>query len=482
MVPSRRNGPLSVTGGLTWRSTRSNSGCMPSSCDPSRLVAIQPCLAEPYRIGKSSCSSVASSAANRSKTSLRTCVGRASERSTLLMTTMGLRPIFSALETTNLVCGSGPSAASTSTSAPSTMFKIRSTSPPKSAWPGVSTILMRVSFHTTEAALAKIVIPRSRSRSLESIARSITRWFSRNVPDCCNSRSTSVVLPWSTCAMMATFRRSISSSRNQSAGPVGARDAERLRCNIVTGGTDATASSAWPKTRLSSRRATPRPGSDASGQCLLQHHHFGNGFAGNESCQLAGGVRNADGRCRFLLQQFECLFQRDSMADGRQFRGHGIGHARIRAARLDGANQISAAEDADRLAEVVNHWKLALARLQQRLHCLVDMCVRRQGRKLRHHGVGHRYPARSRAQRHHMRLGRGREIDENCDEDQDRVVHQPDEAEREGDELPDRSGDLSGAHVAKSARQQGPQHTAAVHREGGDHVEQGKKKIHRRET
>src|SRR5262249_17194476 len=40
--------------------------------------------------------------------------------------------------------------------------------------------------------------------------------------------------------MMATFRRSISSSRNQSAGPFGARDAVRLRCNIVTGRPDAT--------------------------------------------------------------------------------------------------------------------------------------------------------------------------------------------------------------------------------------------------
>ena len=127
-------------------------------------------------------------------------------RSTLLMTTIGFRPILSAFETTNLVCGSGPSAASTSTSAPSTMLRMRSTSPPKSAWPGVSTMLMRVSFHWIEVALARIVMPRSRSRSFESIARSATRWFSRKVPDCCSRRSTRVVLPWSTWAMIATLR------------------------------------------------------------------------------------------------------------------------------------------------------------------------------------------------------------------------------------------------------------------------------------
>src|ERR1700731_3724866 len=207
MVPIMRNGPSSTVGGATWRRIRSNSGCMPASFGPSGLSAIQPCLADPYRIGKSSCSSDASSAANRSNTSLMTSVGRASGRSTLLMTTIGFSPTLSALDTTNLVCGSGPSAASTSTSAPSTILRMRSTSPPKSAWPGVSTMLMRVSFQTSEVALARMVMPRSRSRSLESNARSATRWFSRNEPDCCSRRSTRVVLPWSTWAIMAILRR-----------------------------------------------------------------------------------------------------------------------------------------------------------------------------------------------------------------------------------------------------------------------------------
>src|SRR3954466_9429909 len=50
-------------------------------------------------------------------------------------------------------------------------------------------------------------MPRSRSSSLLSIARSATRSLARNVPLWCRSASTSVVLPWSTCAMMATLRR-----------------------------------------------------------------------------------------------------------------------------------------------------------------------------------------------------------------------------------------------------------------------------------
>ncbi len=80
---------------------------------------------------------------NRSNTSFTTACVRASDRSILLMTTIGVRRRSSALRSTNRVCGSGPSDASTSSMMPSTIDSVRSTSPPKSAWPGVSTMLMR---------------------------------------------------------------------------------------------------------------------------------------------------------------------------------------------------------------------------------------------------------------------------------------------------------------------------------------------------
>ena len=51
-------------------------------------------------------------------------------------------------------------------------------------------------------------MPFSRSRSIESMTRSATSWFSRNEPDCQSIASTSVVLPWSTCATIATLRMS----------------------------------------------------------------------------------------------------------------------------------------------------------------------------------------------------------------------------------------------------------------------------------
>src|SRR5664279_544017 len=51
-------------------------------------------------------------------------------------------------------------------------------------------------------------MPRSFSRSLLSMIRSVpeTASLARKVPDCFRRQSTSVVLPWSTCAMIAMLR------------------------------------------------------------------------------------------------------------------------------------------------------------------------------------------------------------------------------------------------------------------------------------
>src|SRR3954454_7544807 len=145
---------------------------------------------------------------NRAYTSSTTSEIRASGRSTLLTTRITGSRASSALRSTKRVCGSGPSLASTSSSTPSTIGRPRSTSPPKSAWPGVSTMLSLTPAWRTAVFLARIVMPFSRSRSIESMTRSATSWFSRNAPDCQSIASTSVVFPWSTWAMMATLRRS----------------------------------------------------------------------------------------------------------------------------------------------------------------------------------------------------------------------------------------------------------------------------------
>src|ERR671915_814186 len=133
---------------------------------------------------------------------------RASGRSTLLTTSTTGSRASSALRSTKRVCGSGPSEASTSSITPSTIVRPRSTSPPKSAWPGVSTRLSLTSPYRTAAFLARIVMPRSRSWSIESRMRSVSSSWAANTPDWRSMASTSVVLPWSTCAMIATLRMS----------------------------------------------------------------------------------------------------------------------------------------------------------------------------------------------------------------------------------------------------------------------------------
>ena len=122
----------------------------------------------------------------------------ASGLSILFITNITGKFLFSAFCSTNLVCGRGPSLESTSNRTPSTRFKLLSTSPPKSACPGVSTILIFISLYKIAVFFAAIVIPRSFSRSIESITLSVTVSCSPKVPLCFNSPSTRVVLPWST--------------------------------------------------------------------------------------------------------------------------------------------------------------------------------------------------------------------------------------------------------------------------------------------
>ena len=110
--------------------------------------AIQFCLAEPYIVGKSSWSSVALRLNISSNTISFTSSGRQLGLSTLFITTTGLSPIRMAFCSTKRVCGIGPSKASTRSRHPSAIFSTRSTSPPKSACPGVSIMFILVAAYS----------------------------------------------------------------------------------------------------------------------------------------------------------------------------------------------------------------------------------------------------------------------------------------------------------------------------------------------
>ena len=96
-------------------------------------------------IGNSICLSFASKSINKSYTSSTTSSIRASGLSILLIAKITGKSLSRAFFKTNLVWGKGPSLESTKRSTPSTKLRLLSTSPPKSAWPGVSTILIFIS-------------------------------------------------------------------------------------------------------------------------------------------------------------------------------------------------------------------------------------------------------------------------------------------------------------------------------------------------
>ena len=168
------------------------------------ILAI-PFFADAYTTGKSNCSSVAFNSINNSITWSTTFSGCAPGLSILFITTIGFSPNANDFFRTSLVCGIAPSNASTNSKTPSTVFKTLSTSPPKSACPGVSTMFILISPCITDVFLESIVIPLSFSWSFESITLSCTCSFSLNTWLCFNNASTSVVFPWSTCAIIAMF-------------------------------------------------------------------------------------------------------------------------------------------------------------------------------------------------------------------------------------------------------------------------------------
>ena len=102
------------------------------------------------------------------------------------------------------VCGWTPSTAETTSTAPSSTPRTRSTSAMKSGWPGVSTRLTWRSPTWNDATAERMVIPRSRSSSSESVwvVPASTLPTRSIAPAAKRSRSVRVVLPASTWARM----------------------------------------------------------------------------------------------------------------------------------------------------------------------------------------------------------------------------------------------------------------------------------------
>ncbi len=147
-------------------------------------------------------------APSRSPTSRTQRAKSAPGRSSLLTNTSRGTPWRSACRHTVSVCGSTPATPSSTTTAPSRTRSDRSTSIVKSTWPGVSIRWMRWSCQSQVTAAARIVMPLRFSMGWLSV-RAVPSWTSPIVwmrPVWNSTRSVSVVLPASTCAMMPMLR------------------------------------------------------------------------------------------------------------------------------------------------------------------------------------------------------------------------------------------------------------------------------------
>src|SRR6266511_1267311 len=159
----------------------------------------------------------------RSVTSEATRSGSALGRSTLLRTGISSRPASIAAYVLATVCASTPWAASTTRSAPSQAARLRDTSYEKSTWPGVSIrcrwyVRPSRARYSTRTACALIVIPRSRSSSIES--RTCGRCPLATAPVSSRKRSASVDLPWSMWAMIEKLRIRSMRSPSMARAPV----------------------------------------------------------------------------------------------------------------------------------------------------------------------------------------------------------------------------------------------------------------------
>ncbi len=147
----------------------------------------------------------AGSSPSRSATSTAAPSGSACGRSILFTTGTISSPFSIARYAFASVCASIPCAASTTSSAPSHAWSERETSYVKSTCPGVSIRFSSWPFHATRTACALIVIPRSRSSSIESSSCSrMSRAATVSVTS--RMRSASVDLPWSMWAMIEKLR------------------------------------------------------------------------------------------------------------------------------------------------------------------------------------------------------------------------------------------------------------------------------------
>src|SRR5690606_5498209 len=137
-------------------------------------------------------------------------------------------------------------------------------------------------------------------------------------------------------------------------------------------------------------------------------------------------------------------------------------------------------EHPNQLARLAHHREVLLKAAEQVVHSGGQGVVRQQRAEARDHHVRRWYAGQSYSLAFGRRLTRRPKPDEHRNEHQEWIVQREQACNTEHDceELSYTCSDLGGFAVRLAHGDQCPQHTPAVHREGGYHVEEGENHVH----
>ncbi len=213
------------------------------------------------------------------------------------------------------------------------------------------------------------------------------------------------------------------------------------------------------------------------------HHQLSNVLRRHEADQAALRVGDADRRSAALFQRAQGILKALAVTHEGDPGLHDFEYGRVRAALAQGADHAVAREHAAQPPAAVHNRELVLRRADQALHRMLDPARRRQALELGDHRIRSQHAARDLPHLHVVPLRGSAEIDEERDEQQDRVpAEQPEQPEQHGKTLPDHGGNPCRAGVAEPVGEQRPQCPAAVHGKGGEQVEQRQKQVGREQA
>src|SRR5215207_9326457 len=160
--------------------------------------------------------------------------------------------------------------------------------------------------------------------------------------------------------------------------------------------------------------------------------------------------------------------------DGRKLRLHQVTDGTVAAGGVGRGHDLVAGDDADQVSVLVEDGEVLLVAVDDGVEDLAEVVVGRYGlgSALGTHYVGDGQPAHLLPLANQLGLAARAEEDEEADDGEQKVVGKEAEEDKEdGEALTYGGGDIRGAHGPEARGEQAAQHTAAIHREGRDHVE-----------